>query len=84
MDTTGLNDKTWIDGLGHPHTDALHVMERFRRVNHDTLQIDFTFEDQKIYSKPWTGKKVYTLMPKSYDIVEDVFCEDTLHMGARQ
>lgn len=84
VDTTGLNDKTWIDGLGHPHTDALHVVERFRRLNHDTLQIDFTFDDPRAYTKPWTGKKVYTLMPKSFDIVEDVFCEDTLHMGTRQ
>ncbi len=84
VDTTGLNDKTWIDGLGYPHSEELHVVERFRRVNHDTLEIDFTFTDPKAYTKPWTGKKVFALMPKSFEIVEDVYCEDVFHLGIRE
>ena len=83
VDTTGLNDRSWIDGLGHPHSDALHVVERFRRTNHDTLQIDFIFDDPKVYTRSWTGKKVYALMPNSFDMVEDVFCEDVFRLGMR-
>jgi len=37
VDTTGFNDKTWLDNEGHPHTEDLRVVERIRRVNHDTL-----------------------------------------------
>ncbi len=37
VDTAGFNDKTWLDRIGHPHTDQLHVTERFRRVNRDHL-----------------------------------------------
>jgi len=37
IDVIGFNDKTWIDRIGHPHSDGLHVTERLRRVNHDTL-----------------------------------------------
>ena len=41
---------------GHPHSDALHVVGRMRRVNHDSLQIDWTFDDPKALTKPWTGR----------------------------
>ena len=84
VDTVGINDKTWLDALGHPHTDALHVVERFRRVNHDTLEIDFLFDDPKAYTKPWTGKKVYQLMPPGYEVLEDVNCDDLLELGKKR
>ena len=42
IDTIGFNDVTWLDHVGLPHTEALHVVERIRRVNHDTLVDDFT------------------------------------------
>ena len=51
VDTAGLNDKTWLDQVGHPHSDALHVVERIRRVDHDTLQDDLTIDDPKAYKK---------------------------------
>lgn len=75
-DTVDINDKTWIDSLGHPHSEALHVVERIRRVVHDTLQIDFTFEDPNTYTRPWTGKKVLKLRPADFDIMENVTCDD--------
>jgi len=55
VDTIGFNDKTWLDNVGHPHSDALHVVERFKRVDSDTLQITFMFDDPKAYEKPWTA-----------------------------
>jgi hypothetical protein len=56
IDVIGFNDKTWLDRAGHPHSDALHVIERMRRVNHDTLSDDITIEDPKAYTKPWTAQ----------------------------
>ena len=81
VDTIGINDRSWLDSLGHPLSDALHVVERFRRVNRDTLEIDFLFDDPKTYTKPWTGKKVYRLQRPGFEVMEDVVCEDHLEIG---
>ena len=74
VDTIGFNDKTWLDHVGLPHSDALHVTERIRRLAHDTLEDDFTIDDPKAYTKPWTAKQVYKLKP-SWEIREYV-CEE--------
>jgi hypothetical protein len=63
VDTVGINDKTWLDRLGHPHTADLHVNERFRRVDRDHMQIDFTMTDPKALTKPWTSTFYYELRP---------------------
>jgi hypothetical protein len=75
VDTVGLTDQTWLDSVGHPHSDALHVVERIRRVNPDLLEIDFTFTDPKAYTKPWTGKIGYQRM-KGWQILEHFACEN--------
>lgn len=75
VETVGLNDLTWLDSLGRPHTDSLRVEERIRRVNHGTLEINFLFDDSKTYAKPWTGKKVFELKP-DWEILEHIICED--------
>ena len=79
VDTVGLNDLTWIDTMGLPHSDQLHIIERIKRVEPETLQIDFRFEDPKAYPKPWTGKRVFELMkgPRA-EILEDILCEEHL------
>jgi hypothetical protein len=63
IDVIGFNDKTWLDRAGHPHSDALHVTERIRRVNHDTLSDDITVEDPKAYTKPWAAQIGFQLQP---------------------
>jgi hypothetical protein len=63
VDTAGLNDKTWLDQVGHPHSDALHVIERIRRVDRETLQDDLTIDDPKAYKKPWTGQQFFKRRP---------------------
>ena len=79
VDTVGLNDLTWIDTFGHPHSDALHIVERFRRPDHETLQIDFLFDDPKTYTKPWPGKRIFQLQtgPEA-EVLEYISCEDHL------
>jgi hypothetical protein len=75
VDTVGLTDQTWLDSVGHPHSDALRVEERIRRVSADTLEIDFTFDDPKAYTKPWRGKVGYQRMP-DWQIIEHFACEN--------
>jgi hypothetical protein len=64
VDTVGFNDKTWLDRLGHPHSTDLHVTERFRRIDHDHMQIDITMQDPKALVKPWTATFSLELRPK--------------------
>ena len=74
VDTTGFNDKTWLDLVGHPHTDALHLVERLRRVSHDTMTIDISIDDPKAYTRPWVSHSVYELKPEW--TIGEVICED--------
>ena len=76
VDTAGLNDKTWLDQVGHPHSDSLHVVERIRRVNRDTLQDDLTIDDPRAYAKPWTGQQVFKLKPAWR--LSEYICEDNV------
>jgi hypothetical protein len=48
---------------GHPHSAALRVTERFRRVDRETLQIDLTINDAMFYTAPWTMTASYALRP---------------------
>ena len=82
VDSVGFNDKTWLDNDGHPHTEDLHVIERIRRVSHDTLTIDTTIEDPKAYTKPWGGHAIYDLKP-DWNLGEMV-CEDNETYGDMQ
>jgi hypothetical protein len=63
IDTIGFNDRTWLDRVGHPHSDALHLVERVRRANHDTLTDEITITDPKAYTKPWTVQTTFQLKP---------------------
>ena len=71
IDTVGFNDRSWLDRVGHPHSEELHVVERIHRVGHDVLQDDITIDDPKTYVKPWSGQKTWKLSP-GVDLVEDV------------
>jgi hypothetical protein len=73
VDTTNFNDKTWIDRIGHPHSDKLHVIERFRRTDHDHLIDDITIDDPVAYTKPWNAHLEFKLRP--WKLTEQ-FCED--------
>jgi len=77
VDTVGLNDLTWFDAVGHPHTDALHVVARYRRVDQDTLEDELTFDDPKAYTKPWTVRQYFKFHPDE-EILEDLMCEEHL------
>ena len=61
IDSVGFNDKTWLDMVGRPHTESLHVIARYHRLDKEHLQLDVTFDDPKTYTKPWSGQKVFKL-----------------------
>jgi hypothetical protein len=54
VDAIGFNDRTWLDQDGHPHTDSLHVIERYTRTDENTLHYEATIDDPKAYTKAWT------------------------------
>jgi hypothetical protein len=54
VDAIGFNDRTWIDAAGHPHSEKLHVIERYTRVDENTLHFEATVDDRGAYTKPWT------------------------------
>ena len=74
VDTVGLNDKTWIDQVGHPHSDQLHLIERFRLVDKDSIEVSLTFEDPKAYPKPFTATRVFK---RSKAPMEETVCSLT-------
>jgi hypothetical protein len=80
VDTIGLKDTTWLDRAGHPHSGALHIVARMRRVNRDRLQIDWKFDDPKAFTKPWTGRSIYRYHP-DWTLEEFISCEDRLLHG---
>jgi hypothetical protein len=84
VDTVNIDSRSWLDGLGHPMSEALRVEERIRRPGRDTLEIDFVFNDPKTYTRPWTGKKTFQLMPTGYEVMEDVVCVEYLEIGKRR
>jgi hypothetical protein len=75
VETTGFNDRTWLDFAGHPHSEALHVTERFRRTNFGSMQLEITYTDPKTYTKPFSVK-----LPVFYqadtDLLENVCLEN--------
>ena len=82
VDTVGLmgDNKTWLDSMGHMHTDAMHVVERIRRVAQDSLEVEYTFDDPKAYTKLWKGKLGFQLRP-GWEITEMVNCENRTLYG---
>src|ERR1041385_6331695 len=63
VDAVGFNDKTRVDTEGHKHSDALHVVERYRRTAPDAIAYEVTIDDPKTYSQPWTAARTLTRHP---------------------
>jgi hypothetical protein len=71
VETAGFNDQTWLDDSGHPHSDVLRTIERFRRINAGSMELLITFNDSKAYARPWTIRIDLRLAADS-DLIEDV------------
>lgn len=85
VESRGFNGKAWLDQLGRPSTDALHVTERFRRKDFGHLDIQVTIDDAKAYTKPWTVTYSATLLPEG-ELMEFICNEnnrDIPHLPAK-
>jgi hypothetical protein len=70
--STGFNTRFWMSNGGLPHTEALTLTERFKRVSKDSLEYEVTIDDPRTYTRPW--KAAWTLRWVPGDIQEQ-FCE---------
>jgi hypothetical protein len=87
IDSTGFKDKlSWLDDDAHPHSDALHVVERWTRTDATHLAFEETIEDPKFYTRPFRYDRVYTAMPAGQELMEFACDENNIdrnggHMG---
>jgi hypothetical protein len=85
VDTVGFNDQGWLDGMGHPRSEALHVTERFHRRDFGHLDVEVTIDDPKVYTRSFSVKFTELLLPDS-DVTE-YFCseneKDRSHIGGK-
>ena len=85
VESAGFNDRSWLDMGGHPHTEALHLTERYHRTTFGHMDVQVTFEDPKAYSKPWTISFGVNFAPDT-DMLEYVCAEnekDRAHLVGR-
>jgi hypothetical protein len=75
VEGSGFNDKTWLDGIGHPHTDALRITERYTRRDVGHLEIQITIDDPKACLKPWSATIGAELLTNT-DVMEYVCVEN--------
>ncbi|HEX5229471.1 MAG TPA: hypothetical protein VFW44_17290 [Bryobacteraceae bacterium] len=76
-DVSSFSDSTWLDGAGNYHSDALHIVERYTRMDRNTLLYEATIEDPKVFTKPWTIRMPLRLQTGAgAQIVEDECVED--------
>jgi len=85
VDTVGLNDKAWLDLIGHPRSNQAHIIERFTRPELGRINIDITIDDPGAYSKPWTVHESSELAP-GWELQEYICNEnnrDVKHLVAK-
>lgn len=72
VETTGTDERTWLDNAGRPHSEDLRVQEVFHRVDRDTLELSMTIDDPKVYTESWTAldKLRFRLKPANFEPVE--------------
>ncbi len=72
VQTSGIDERSWIDNVGRPHSDELRVEERFHRVDRDHLQWTVIIDDPKMYTQPWVAldELPFYLQPPNLDVRE--------------
>ena len=82
VDTTNFTDNTWISAEGRvsPHSDQLHIVERYRRIDANTLEIDATLDDPEMLTKPWVVP-TQKLVLAPFDRIMPLNCTGTETQG---
>jgi hypothetical protein len=74
VDTVGYNDKFWFDFAGHPHTEQLHTVERFKRTDLGTLVVETDITDPGAYTKPFT--LIFTAILRPKEELMEYICQE--------
>ena len=73
VDSNGFDERTWVDHFGYPHSDEMHLQERYRRVDLKTIELVMKLEDPAIYTKPWVSEKLILKLQPQQEI-EEGYC----------
>ena len=76
VESVNFNARTWIDRRGVPHSDQLHVTERFSRNGEGQLILEITVEDPVAFTEPWTSRRVFDSV--NWRLEENVCMENAL------
>ena len=74
VDSVGFNEKFWLGPGGLPHTETLHLTERFTRTDLNTLKYEVTVDDPRTYTRSWTAGWTIQWVPDQE--IQEYFCED--------
>lgn len=74
VDAVGFNEHFWFANGGLPHTEALHLTERFSRPDLSTLKYDVTIDDPRTYTRPWNASWTIAWVPD--EDIQEFFCEE--------
>ena len=80
VESAGFRDGSWLDNGGHPHTEALRLTERFRRINFGRMELVVTVTDPKAYSRPWTSQTLGFVLQPDTELLEHL-CENNREVG---
>jgi hypothetical protein len=75
IDTVGFNGKTRLDTIGHPHSDQMHVTQRFTYTDPDHIAYEVTIDDPVYYMKPWKNTRTFWRMQPGEELIE-YSCEE--------
>jgi hypothetical protein len=83
--TVGMDDRSWLDNAGRPHTVNMRVEERYHRVDSDTLEVTLTIDDPEYYKQPWQALNMFVLhrLPDDFDMGES-FCSPSAIPGYKK
>jgi len=79
VDTRGFNGRAWLDQVGKPATEQLHVTERFTRTDYGHLEVEITIDDPGAYTRPWTVTQIASLQLGT-ELLEFVCNENNLDL----
>jgi hypothetical protein len=82
VDSVGYNERFWLSAGGLPHTEALHLVERFTRADSNTLRYEVRVDDPRTYTRPWSGG--WTFQWVADRDLEEYFCEENVEAAFLQ
>jgi hypothetical protein len=80
VETNGFNDRTWLDIMGHPHSERMKLTERYQRRDFEHLDVEITVDDPVMYTRPVSVKITHLLQPDT-DVLEYYCAENEKDLG---